>query len=77
LTEIDRAICLNPNDFSNLCIKAWILNFAGHPEEALVCRDQTLRLNPLAPMPATEWLPKRGAISGEAETHLAKHRRPP
>ncbi len=47
--EIDRAIALNPNDYSNLCIKAWILNFSGHPEEALVCRDQTLRLNPLAP----------------------------
>ncbi len=47
--EIERAIALNPNDYSNLCIKAWILNFSGCPEEALVCRDQTLRLNPLAP----------------------------
>jgi len=47
--EIGRAIALNPNDFSNLCIKAWILNFSGRPEEALVCRDQSLRLNPLAP----------------------------
>jgi TolB-like protein len=47
--EIDRAIALNPNDYSNLCVKAWILNFSGHPEEALVCRDQSLRINPFSP----------------------------
>jgi TolB-like protein/DNA-binding SARP family transcriptional activator/Flp pilus assembly protein TadD len=47
--EIERAVVLNPNDYSNLCIRAWILNFSGCPEQALICRDQTLRLNPLAP----------------------------
>jgi tetratricopeptide (TPR) repeat protein len=47
--EIDRAIALNPNDYHNLCIKAWILNFSGHPEAALVCRDQSLRINPFSP----------------------------
>jgi tetratricopeptide (TPR) repeat protein len=47
--EIDRAITLNPNDYSNLCVKAWILNFSGHPEAALVCRDKSLRINPFSP----------------------------
>ncbi len=47
--EIDRAVALNPNDYSNLCIKAWILNFSGSPEEALVCRNQSLRINPFSP----------------------------
>jgi TolB-like protein/DNA-binding SARP family transcriptional activator len=47
--EIDRATALNPNDYYNLCVKTWILNFSGHPEEGLVCRDLSLRLNPFAP----------------------------
>lgn len=49
LREIDRAIALNPNDYSNLCVKAWILNFSGRPEEALTYRDLSLRINPIAP----------------------------
>ena len=47
--ETDRAITLNPNDYYNLCAKAWILNFSGHPEAALVCRDEALRINPFTP----------------------------
>jgi TolB-like protein len=47
--EIERATALNPNDYYNLCVKTWILNFSSHPEEGLACRDQSLRLNPFAP----------------------------
>jgi DNA-binding SARP family transcriptional activator/TolB-like protein len=47
--EIESAIDLNPNDYNNLCVKAWIVNFGGYPEEALVCRKQSLRINPLSP----------------------------
>ncbi len=47
--EIDRAMALNPNDYPNLCVKSWILLFSGQPVEALVCLNEALRLNPLAP----------------------------
>jgi TolB-like protein len=47
--EIERATALNPNDYYNLCVKTWILNFSSHPEEGLVCRYESLRLNPFAP----------------------------
>lgn len=47
--EIDRAMALNPNDYSNLCVNSWILLFSGQPVEALVCLNEALRLNPFAP----------------------------
>ena len=47
--EIHTAVALNPNDYSNLCVKAWILNLSGQPEAALDCRDQSLRINPFSP----------------------------
>jgi TolB-like protein len=47
--EIERAIAMNPNDYSNLCIKSWVLLFSGRPDGALVCLKESLRLNPFAP----------------------------
>ncbi len=47
--EIERAVALNPNDYANLCVKAWILLFGGEPEPALACLNVALRLNPFAP----------------------------
>jgi tetratricopeptide (TPR) repeat protein len=47
--QIETALALNPNDYSNMCIKAWILNFGGQPEKGLACRDRSLRINPFAP----------------------------
>ena len=47
--EIETALALNPNDYSNTCVKAWILNFGGQPEKGLACRDRSLRVNPLTP----------------------------
>lgn len=46
--EIDRAILLNPHDYPNLCLRAWILMFMGHPAVALSDLNQALRLNPIA-----------------------------
>jgi TolB-like protein/DNA-binding SARP family transcriptional activator len=47
--EIETALALNPNDYSNTCVKAWILNFGGRPEKGLACRDRSLRINPFTP----------------------------
>lgn len=46
--EIDRAILLNPHDYPNLCIRAWIVMFLGRPDVALSDLNEALRLNPIA-----------------------------
>lgn len=46
--EIDRAILLNPHDYHNLCIRAWIVMFLGHPSEALSDLNEALRVSPIA-----------------------------
>jgi TolB-like protein/Tfp pilus assembly protein PilF len=46
--EIDRAILLNRYDYHNLCVRAWIAMFSGHPAEALSDLNEALRLNPFA-----------------------------
>lgn len=47
--EIERAIVLNPNHYSNFCVKSWFLLFSGQLVAALACLDEGLRLNPFAP----------------------------
>lgn len=46
--EIERAILLNPHDYPNLCTRAWIAMFLGHPDAALADINEALRLNPIA-----------------------------
>ncbi len=47
--EIERAIELNPNDYHNLCSKAWFLAFAGRLDEGVACSREAMRLSPFAP----------------------------
>jgi len=46
--ESDRALFLNPHDLRNLCVRAWIVMFSGHPAEALSDVNEELRRNPIA-----------------------------
>jgi len=46
--EIDRALRLNRYDYHNLCVRAWITMFSGHPAEALSDLNEALRLNPFS-----------------------------
>ena len=52
--HIRRAFDLNPNDADAMIMKGRLLAFRGKPEEALVCLEAAVRLNPLHP-PGT-WL---------------------
>ncbi len=49
ITEIERAIVLNPNDYHNLCGKGWLLTSSGERSEGVVCLNEAMSLNPLAP----------------------------
>ena len=47
--HLRRAFDLNPNDADALAMKGRLLTFRGRPEEALVCLETAVRLNPLHP----------------------------
>jgi TolB-like protein/Flp pilus assembly protein TadD len=48
LIHIDKALELNPNDYHNICAKAWFL--AGYnTSESVDCSIEAMRLNPLVP----------------------------
>ena len=49
MVHIDKALELNPNDYHNICTKAWFLVFSDHPSEAVECSLEAMRLNPLTP----------------------------
>ena len=46
--QIDRAIEINPNDYHNICTKAWIMTFSGNLAEGVACSIEAMRINPLA-----------------------------
>jgi TolB-like protein len=46
--EIEQAIIINPNDYHNLCAKAWFLTYSGHLQEGLQCSAKAMRVNPFA-----------------------------
>jgi TolB-like protein/class 3 adenylate cyclase/Flp pilus assembly protein TadD len=48
-SQIDNAIRLNPNDCNNYCFKSWLLTCSGDPAGSIVCANEALRRNPLAP----------------------------
>ena len=47
--HIEKALELNPNDYHNICAKAWFLAFSDRPSEGVACSIEAMRLNPLAP----------------------------
>jgi len=48
LIHIEKALELNPNDYHNICAKAWFL--AGYrTSESVDCSIEAMRLNPLVP----------------------------
>ena len=48
MVHIEKALELNPNDYHNLCAKAWFL--AGYStSESVDCAIEAMRLNPLVP----------------------------
>ena len=49
MVHIDKALELNPNDYHNICTKAWFLVFSDHRSEAVECSLEAMRLNPLVP----------------------------
>jgi len=48
-SQIDKAIRLNPNDCNNYCFKGWLLTCCGDTDGSIVCANEALRRNPLAP----------------------------
>jgi TolB-like protein len=47
-THIDRAIALNPNQYSNYCVKAWMLVYSGEPADGIACAMEGRKINPIA-----------------------------
>jgi tetratricopeptide (TPR) repeat protein len=48
LIEIEKAIELNPNDYTNFCFKSWLLALDGSCTEGIACASTAFRLNPFA-----------------------------
>ncbi|MCK5621779.1 MAG: hypothetical protein KAJ11_05780 [Alphaproteobacteria bacterium] len=46
--HIDRAITLNPNEYRNHCVKAWMLVYMGKPAEGISCALEGRSINPIA-----------------------------
>lgn len=46
--HIDRAIALNPNQYSNYCVKAWMLVYSGEPTDGIACALEGRKINPIA-----------------------------
>ncbi|MCZ6840837.1 MAG: BTAD domain-containing putative transcriptional regulator [Alphaproteobacteria bacterium] len=47
--HIEKALELNPNDYHNICSKAWLLAFSDRASDAVECSLEAIRLNPLVP----------------------------
>lgn len=47
-SHIDRAIALNPNEYSNYCVKAWMLVYSGEPADGIACALEGRKINPIA-----------------------------
>jgi len=48
--QLDRAVELNPNDYECLCWRGWLMTCMGEVDEAVVCANRAITLNPLAPV---------------------------
>jgi adenylate cyclase len=46
--HIDRAIALNPNEYRNHCVKAWMLVFRGETADGIACAMEGQKINPIA-----------------------------
>src|SRR5262249_25525710 len=46
ISEVERAIALDPNNADSYVWQAEVLHFAGRPEKALRALEQAIRLNP-------------------------------
>jgi adenylate cyclase len=53
LEAAERAIALDPNYADAQALRAWILSYAGRPDEGLGALDKAIRLNPR--IPASYW----------------------
>ncbi len=45
--QVDEAMALNPNDYSNYCFGGWLATCSGDLEHALACSNEALRRSPL------------------------------
>jgi adenylate cyclase len=59
-----RAIRVNPNYADAYALSAWILNYAGRPDEALASMEKALRLNPRPPASYLEVLGEIRFVQG-------------
>jgi adenylate cyclase len=59
-----RAIRVDPNYADAYALSAWILNYAGRPDEALASLDIAIRLNPRAPASYLEILGEIRFVQG-------------
>lgn len=48
--QLDRAVELNPNDYECLCWRGWLMTCMGEVDDAVVCANRAITLNPLAPV---------------------------
>jgi len=46
--QVEKAIEINPNDYHNVCLKGWIMTFAGNLAEGVACSMKGMRINPFA-----------------------------
>ena len=49
LIEIEKAVELNPNDYSNICFMSWLHALDGRTTEGITCAITASRLSPLTP----------------------------
>ncbi|MDJ0957891.1 MAG: BTAD domain-containing putative transcriptional regulator [Arenicellales bacterium] len=63
--EIEHAITINPNDYHNVCAKAWFLTYSGHLQEGLQCSIDALRTNPYAADGCLETIGLAQYLSGD------------
>ena len=68
--EIEHAIAVNPNDYHNVCAKAWFLTYSGHLREGLQCSIDAMRTNPYAADGCLETIGLAEYLSGNYEQAL-------
>jgi TolB-like protein len=69
--HIEKALELNPNDYHNICAKAWFLSFSRHPFEGVACSIEAMRLNPLVPDNCLFTIGMAEYVAGRYEEALA------
>lgn len=69
--HIEKALELNPNDYHNICAKAWFLAFSDRPGEGVDCSIEAMRLNPLAPDNCLFTIGMAEYVAGHYEAALA------